>query len=130
MNNKLLGWLISFSTLIVSGTTVLTNRILSFYVLNHLQTNICNSIFVVFSFCAASYCDASWIYGRLWGVQYLSEEDPSRLEVGESIYFSCEKGYRLRGASSVKCLPTGDLEGTGLLTECESKYLGVFLFYA
>lgn len=52
----------------------------------------------------------------------MSEEDPSRLEVGESIYFSCEKGYRLRGASSVKCLPTGDLEGTGLLTECESKY--------
>lgn len=52
----------------------------------------------------------------------MSEEDPSRLEVGESIYFSCEKGYRLQGASSVKCLPTGDLEGTGLLTECESKY--------
>lgn len=52
----------------------------------------------------------------------MSEEDPSRLEVGESIYFSCEKGYRLRGASSVKCLPTGDLEGTGFLTECESKY--------
>lgn len=52
----------------------------------------------------------------------MSEEDPSRLEVGESIYFSCEKGYRLRGASSEKCLPTGDLEGTGLLTECESKY--------
>lgn len=69
--------------------------------------------------CLASYCDASWIYNRLSGVQYMSEEDPSRLEVGESIYFSCEKGYRLRGASSVKCLPTGDLEGTGLLTECE-----------
>lgn len=52
----------------------------------------------------------------------MSEEDPSRLEVGETIYFSCEKGYRLQGASSVKCLPTGDLEGTGLLTQCESKY--------
>lgn len=49
----------------------------------------------------------------------MSEEDPSRLEVGETIYFSCEKGYRLQGASSVKCLPTGDLEGTGLLTQCE-----------
>lgn len=80
--------------------------------------NIC----YIFPF-AASYCDASWVYKRLSGVQYMSEEDPSRLEVGESISFSCERGYRLRGASSVKCLPTGDLEGTGLLTQCESKYI-------
>lgn len=50
------------------------------------------------------------------------EEDLSRLEVGESIYYSCEKGYCFWGVSLVKCLFIGDLEGIGLLIECESKY--------
>lgn len=42
------------------------------------------------------------------------EEDLSRLEVGEIIYFSCEKGYCFWGVSLVKCLFMGDLEGIGL----------------
>lgn len=48
-------------------------------------------------------------------IQYSSQQSPGRLREGEIIYFSCEEGYRLRGASSAKCLSTGDFERSAFL---------------
>lgn len=75
-----------------------------------------------------TYCDARGrgFYDQHLRIQYLSQQDPRGLRRGESIYFSCEEGYRLRGASSAKCLSSGDFERSGMLSYCQSKYFSRF----
>lgn len=54
-------------------------------------------------------------------IQYSSDQDLGSLKEGERIYFSCDEGYRLRGASFLKCLSSGDFGMDGMLTYCQSK---------
>nr|XP_022312913.1 complement component receptor 1-like protein [Crassostrea virginica] len=91
------------------------------YTLQGPSTATCQQEFNILSppSCIATYCDASWIYQQSHDIVYSSNSDPSKLKVGESINFSCRRGHRLRGARSVKCLPSGELEGDGLLSYCE-----------
>lgn len=67
-------------------------------------------------------CDASWIFGDNLRIQYSSKQHPSTLGWDESINFSCDEGYRLRGASSLKCLGSmGSVERNGMMAYCESE---------
>lgn len=77
---------------------------------------------VCWDFSTATYCHASQFQDQHMLIQYSSQQSPGRLREGEIIYFSCEEGYRLRGASSAKCLSTGDFERSGILTYCQSNY--------
>lgn len=71
----------------------------------------------------ATRCNANWISAnhQHLRIQYSSDQDLGSLKEGERIYFSCDKGYRLRGASFLKCLSSGDFGMDGMLTYCQSK---------
>lgn len=73
-------------------------------------------------------CDASLVQWEdlLLRIQYSVKQNPSSLDEGETIYFSCDEGFRLRGASSLTCLSNGSLEHNGMMSHCESKYCQVF----
>lgn len=66
-------------------------------------------------------CDASFVYWEdlLLHIQYSVKQNPSSLDEGETIYFSCDEGFRLRGASSLTCLSNGSLEHNGMMSHCE-----------